>query len=464
MFKKMTNGCIKLVQKWLPDAFLFAIALSGIVFILGMILNHETPMGMITHWGQGFWGLLGFSMQMCLVVVLGNALANAPLFKKLIRYLATIPKTPKSAVAFVAVVAALATMAQWGFGLVFGAILAKEVAKVVRGVDYRLLIASSYSAFMFSILTSSIHLKAASNPDELLKVTSGVLDHVLPLTMTSYHIMTLMALLCMIILFPICLSAMHPSPEQTICIDASLLVDDPVEELKPRSEMTPAEKFETSRIVSLLVFVAGAVYIAYFFIQGNSLSIDMMNFILFMLGLICHRHPLGYIKAIQEAIGSSSGIMIQFPFYAGIMGMMTGVNAATGTTLAGVISTGIVSIATVKTFPFFTFISAALVNMFVPSAGGQWAVQAPVMFPAAQQIAQGVFTTAEELDNFYAITTVSLTWGDTWTNMIQPFWALPALAIANLKVRDIMGFCVMILLVSGVIITADIFIWSYFLL
>ncbi|MBQ6662702.1 MAG: TIGR00366 family protein, partial [Firmicutes bacterium] len=159
-----------------------------------------------------------------------------------------------------------------------------------------------------------------------------------------------------------------------------------------------------------------------------------------------------YIKAITNAATSCVGIIMQFPFYAGIMGMMTGANAD-GSTLAGVISMGIVSIATVKTFPLFTFLSAALVNMFVPSAGGQWAVQAPVMFPAAKALGAD-----------YAITTVAMTWGDTWTNMIQPFWALPALAIAGLKVRDIMGYCVMILLISGVVIVVDLLVWSYCLL
>ncbi|MBQ6662716.1 MAG: short-chain fatty acid transporter [Firmicutes bacterium] len=290
--QKLTNGCIKLVQKYLPDAFLFAILLTGIVFILGILLNHETPMSMILHWGDGFWGLLGFSMQMALVVILGNALANAPIFKRIIRWLAKVPKSPKSAVAFVAVIAAIATMIQWGFGLVFGAILAKEVAKTVRGTDYRLLIAASYSAFMFSILTSSIHLKAASNPDELLKVTSGVLDHVIPLTQTSYHIMTIAALIAMIIIFPIAFMRMHPAPEDTICIDPDLLVDEPEPAPVDRKSMTPAEKFENSMIVSLLVFIAGAVYIVWHFASGKSLTIDMMNFMLFMFGMLLHKNLL----------------------------------------------------------------------------------------------------------------------------------------------------------------------------
>ena len=449
MFKKLTQGCVALVQKYMPDAFLFAILLTFIVFILGIIFNNETPMGMITHWGEGFWGLLAFSMQMALAVLLGTVLASAPLFKRIIKSLARIPKTPKQAIAFVAVVAAVATMAQWAFGLVFGAILAKEVAKQVRGVDYGLIIAASYSAFMFSILTSSIHLKAASNPDELLVVTSGVLDHVIPLTETSYHPCVLIALACFLVLFPLALAAMHPDKEHTVCINPELLVDDPEPPLLDKKGMTPAERVENSEVVTILVFIGAALYIVHYFMAGKSLAIDILNFILFALGFLLHRRPINYIKCIQESAGSCVSVLLQFPFYAGIMGMMTGVNPE-GSTLAGVISMGIVSVATVYTFPLFTFISAALVNLFVPSAGGQWAVQAPVMFPAAQALGAD-----------YAITTTAITWGDTWTNMIQPFWAIPALSIAGLKARDIMGYCVMILLISGVVIVATLELWTY---
>lgn len=447
--KKLTNFCVKLAQRYLPDPFLFAIMLSAILFLLGILFNNQTPFEMVIHWGDGFWKFLAFGMQMALVIILGNALATAPVFDKLVQRLAEIPKTPKQAVAFVTFGACIACMIQWGFGLVIGAILAKEVAKKVKGVDYRLLIASAYSAFLLTVLTSSIPLKAASNPEELLIVSGGVLTEVIPLARTSYHPVTLGVLLVLLITLPILNASMHPSPDKTVTINPALLTETRTKVEKPANP-TPAERMEHSRLISILVFVFGMTYIVnHFFIRKNSLDIDIMNLILFMFGILLHKTPITYVRAIREATGNASGIILQFPFYAGIMGMMTGVNAM-GISIGAVISEAMVSISNPHSFPFLSFLSAAFVNMFVPSAGGQWAVQAPVMLPAGAAL--GVDP---------ALTTMSLCWGDTWTNMIQPFWALPALGIAKLGVRDIMGFCVIVTLWSGVVISASMLIWTF---
>lgn len=453
MIKKITSFFVKLVQNFLPNPFIFALILSAILFVSGIVFNGETPYGMIIHWGNGFWGFLGFSMQMVLVIVLGNCVANAPVFQKVIKRLAQIPKTPRQAVAFVTIVAGISCMIQWGFGLVIGAIFAKEVAKTVKKVDYRLLVASAYSTFLLTVLTSSITLKAASNPEELERISGGVLKAIIPLSQTAYHPATLGALLVLIITLPILNAKMHPSEDETVSIDPGLLNDEEiVSKVIDKKNLTPAERIENSSIVSVLVFIAGATYVYnHFFVKGLGLNIDVMNFMLLIVGILLHRNPISYINAIGTATKNSAGIILQFPFYAGIMGLMSGANVE-GITLAGMMSDGIVSFATTKTFPIFTFISASIVNMFVPSAGGQWAVQAPVMFPSG--FALGVDP---------AITTMAICWGDTWTNMIQPFWALPALGIAGLGVRDIMGFCVMVFLWSGIVITSSLLIWSVFL-
>ena len=212
--------------------------------------------------------------------------------------------------------------------------------------------------------------------------------------------------------------------------------------------MTAEEKMENSRVISLITAVVGGIYVVWYFVQnGFNLSIDILNMILLFLGILLHRTPMAYIKAMGNALKSSAGIVLQFPFYAGIM--MTGVNPE-GISLAGTISGAIAAVSTQTTFPIFTFLSAALVNMAVPSAGGQWAVQAPVMFPAAQAL--GVSN---------ALTTTAIAWGDSWTNLIQPFWALPVLGIANLKVRDIMGYCVVAWLYSGIVIIISLLAWTF---
>ena len=456
MIKKMTSGCISLVQKFLPDPFIFALILSAIVFVCGILLNHTSPIDMIKFWGNGFWGFLAFSMQMVLVVVLGNCLASAPVFTKLLQRLADIPKTPKQAVAFCTVVAGIACMIQWGFGLVLGAIFAKELAKRVKGVDYRLLIAAAYSTFLLTVPTSSIILKAASNPDDLVVQTGGALTEVIDMTRTAYNPFTLATLIIMFIGLIILNASMHPSPEDTFSIDPKLIEADEkrqaaeaeLEEVDKKN-MTPAERLENSKLITYLVSIAGIAYLVWYFgTKGFSMNIDIMNFMLFIFGILLNRTPIAYVRQLGNAVRSAAGIILQFPFYAGIAGMMVSVNAATGTSLAGIVTSAIASVSTRNTFPIFTFLSGALVNMFVPSAGGQWGVQAPIMFPAGQAL--GVDP---------AMTTVALTWGDTWTNMIQPFWALPALGIAGLKVRDIMGFCVMVTLMSGIIIFIAMLIW-----
>jgi short-chain fatty acids transporter len=201
--------------------------------------------------------------------------------------------------------------------------------------------------------------------------------------------------------------------------------------------LTPADRLENSWILSLLVSVMGLFFLfLYFADNGFKLNLDIVNFLFLFLGILFHWRPKHFLEAVMNAVKGASGIIIQFPFYAGIMGMMT----ASG--LAGVMSEAFVSISNEHTFHFFAFLSAGIVNVFVPSGGGQWSVQAPIMLEAAQSLNVSVAKTA-----------MAVAWGDAWTNMIQPFWALPALAIAGLKAKDIMGFCVIVLFISGFIIS-----------
>ena len=243
---------------------------------------------------------------------------------------------------------------------------------------------------------------------------------------------------------------MQPSPEETITIDPKLLEEKvTVVESKAKQDMTPAEKLENSVILSLIVVILGLVYLFYHFsTNGFDLNLNIVNLIFLVLGVAFHKTPIQYSQAIGEAIKGAGGILLQFPFYAGIMGMMTGVNAD-GVSLASQITNFFLSISNPTTFPMFTFWSAGLVNVFVPSGGGQWAVQGPIMMPASVEL--GVNP---------GITTMAIAWGDAWTNMLQPFWALPALGIAKLNAKDIMGFCVMVLLIVGLIVSLSFLAWA----
>jgi short-chain fatty acids transporter len=442
MFKKFTNGCVAIVQKYLPDPFLFAVALTIVVFILGIFTTSQSPLQMIVHWGNGFWGLLAFSMQMALVLVTGHTLASAPIIKKGLSKLASFAKTPGQAIFAVSLVSGIACWINWGFGLVIGALYARELAKQVKGVDYRLLIAAAYSGFLVwhGGISGSIPLTLATASPDLATVTAGAVAEAIPTSQTIFSPLNLLISAILLLTLPLLNKAMHPEPDKTFTIDPSLLVEE--EEIAVvKEDMTPAERAENSPILSMIVGLLGLVFIVYHFsTKGFDLNLNIVNFIFLIIGIILHGTPRKYLNALSVAAKGTSGILLQFPFYAGIMGMMVGTNAA-GLSLAGQMSNMFVAISTVKTFPLFTFLSAGLVNFFVPSGGGQWAVQAPIMMPAGLEL--GVST---------AKTAMAISWGDAWTNMIQPFWALPALGIAGLGARDIMGYCIIDLIFSGIVI------------
>lgn len=443
MFKKFTNGCVNLVQKFLPDAFVFCIILTIVVFIAAMPVAGMNPIEVANAWGSGVWGLLQFSMQMALVLVLGSALASAPIMKKLIVKLASIPKKPAGAIAFVVVVSSICNFVNWGFGLIIGALLAKEVAKKIKGLDYRLVIASAYAGFVIwhAGLSGSIPLgMTALDADGTIANTGGVLTEIVPLTDTIFSGWNLIMVVAVVIGVAVACACMHPKEEDVVSIDPKLLEDKKEEYPKPS---TPAEKLENSWILSAIVVIIGVVYLVYYFVNAgnilNALSLNIVNLIFLVLGIAFHKTPIGYVRAISEAASSSGGIILQFPFYAGIQGMMV-TAGANGVSLAGAISNAFVSISNERTFPVLCYLAAGIVNFFVPSGGGQWAVQGPIMMPAGLTL--GVSP---------AVTAMGIAWGDAWTNMLQPFWALPALGIAGLGARDIMGYCAIVLIVAGII-------------
>lgn len=443
MFKKFTNGCVKLVQRFLPDAFVFCIILTIVVFVAAMPVAGMNPIEVAKAWGDGVWGLLLFSMQMALVLVLGSALANAPAIKRIIVKLAGVPKKPAAAIAFVTVISAICCFINWGFGLIIGALLAKEVAKKLKGVDYRLIIAAAYSGFVIwhSGISGSIPLgMTALGEDGTVANTGGVVTEIVPTSQTIFAPWNLIMVAAVVIVVAIVNAKMHPLPKDVISIDPKLLEE---EEVKLPKAVTPAEKLENSMILSYIVVVIGAVYLIYYFISAgsilNALSLNIVNLIFLILGIAFHKTPIGYVRAITASAESAGGIILQFPFYAGIQGMMV-TAGANGISLAGAISSAFVSISTVRTFPVLCYLAAGIVNFFVPSGGGQWAVQGPIMMPAGLEL--GVSP---------AITAMGIAWGDAWTNMLQPFWALPALGIAGLGARDIMGYCAIVLIVAGII-------------
>ena len=440
---------MNLVQRYLPEPFIFAIILTMLAVVLAMPICHQTPVEVIEHWGNGVWGLLAFSMQMALVLVCGSTLAAAPVVKRGISAIAMLPKSPAGAIALVTFVSAIACWLNWGFGLIVGVIFAKEIARKLQGVDYRLLIASAYSGFVVwhAGLSGSIPLTMATPGEALKNATNGILTEPVPLIQTVFDFHNLVMVAVIIMAITLVNALMHPKKEHVVTVDSTLLAEETPAE--PKRANNPAEKLEGSRILSWIVAALGLCFLVVKLVfRGGSVDLNTVIMIFLFFGILLHGTPLAYVRAFTKAATGAAGILLQFPFYAGIMGIITGVGES-GICLGTVISDACIAISTPVTYPLFTFLCAAVLNLFVPSGGGHWAIQAPIMFAAGA-----------DLNVDPGLTGIAIAWGDAWTNLIQPFWAIPALAIAKLNAKDIMGFCIIDLIVSGVIICAGLLIWA----
>lgn len=445
LLRRFTQACVFLASKCLPDSFVLVVILSLIVFLLTYFITHQDAISIINHWGNGAWSLLGFSMQMALILVLGQALASAKLISSFLKFLSSLPKSSFVAIIFVTLLSLIANWINWGFGLVISAIFAKEIAKNVKGVDYRLLIASAYSGFVVwhGGLSGSIPLSLASGGEELAKITAGIITKPIGISETIFSSYNLIMIIVILVGLPFLLACIHPKDKDLIEIDRKLLKqeEENTELINHQNDKTLVYFLENSTLISYLLTLFGLIYLINYFIQGGGLTLNIVNMIFLLLGIFLHKTPIAYVKAINNSAKAAAGILLQFPFYAGIMGMMIGANEG-GNSLAGVLSLAFANIANEHTLPLFTFWSAGLVNIFIPSGGGQWAVQGPIMLPAAANL--GVNP---------SVIAMAIAWGDSWTNMIQPFWALPALGIAGLGAKDIMGYCVLTLLFVGLVVS-----------
>lgn len=442
LFNTLTDKSVSLMKNYLPDPFIFAILLTFLVFIVALPISKGTPLDLINAWYGGFWSILSFAMQMVLILVTGTILATTDFFKNILQKLASYSKTPSQAIILVTIIALSASFINWGFGLVIGAIFAKEIAKRVKGIHYPLLVASAYVGFLVwhAGFSGSIPLKIASNTD-LAKITNGALTQAIPTSETIFSPANLIILLVLFLTLPFLLRAMHPK-KNIIEVDANLFKDENEENKQLNEEKTFAQKLENSMWINMTLGVIGFIFIfSYFFKNGFALNLNLINFIFLFSAIILHKTPIRVVKAVNEASKNVGAIVLQFPFYAGIMGLMK-YSAVDGISIASYISQLFVNISNEQTFPFLSFLSAGIVNFFVPSGGGQWVIQAPIIMPAAVEL--GVDS---------AKAAMAIAWGDAWTNMIQPFWALPLLAIAKLRAKDIMGYCLIILIYSGIIIS-----------
>lgn len=426
MLNRVSRPAVRLVERYLPDSYVFVLLLTLAAAAAALLVERTPPLELLRHWGGGFWELLSFSMQMLLVLVTGFMLASTPPVKALLQRLARLARGAGSAVLLVSLVSLAASWINWGFGLVVGALFARELARLVR-VDYRLLVASAYSGFVVwhGGLAGSVPLTIATE-GHFMAERIGVI----PTSQTVFAFYNLAIVAALFVVVPLVNRLMLPPEHESV-------YHRPEEAPAPATgdAASPADRLENGRALSWLIGLAGLGFLVDHFIRGGGLNLNIVNYGFLMLAVLLHGTPRRLLASLHEAIKGGAGIAIQFPFYAGIMAIMT------GSGLAASISQAFVSIADAETLPFWSFIAGGALNVFVPSGGGQWAVQAPIMVPAAEALGADIGRVA-----------MGVAWGDAWTNLIQPFWALPMLAIAGLKAKDIMGFCLIQLFVTGTVI------------
>jgi len=429
-----------LVERFIPSALVFVIVLTVIVAILALILTDSGPIDVVRSWGDGLAGLLAFMTQMALVLLLGYILAKTTPVHRLLVGLGGVPRTALQAYVFVFTVAAVACLITWGLGLVVGGLLAKEVAFQLRAkgvpVHFPLLVAAGYSGFVIWHMgySGSGPLAAATEGSFLAEQ----LGRTIPLGDTTFSAWNIAAAIVTIVVVALALALVAPRRNAPIFV---LEIDAREKSAAEEKVVTPADRLDASRILTLIVGLALLAYLAIHFVEGGTLTLDIVNWSFLALIFLLVRNPFELIRLAKDAASNVGDILLQFPLYAGILGMMV------GSGLIGVFSDFFVNVSTPATFGVMALLAAGLVNFFVPSGGGQFAVQGPIMLDAADRLG---------VDPSVAIMAVS--YGDQWTNMIQPFWALPLLAIAGLKVRDILGYTTITFLAAGLVFVATLLI------
>jgi short-chain fatty acids transporter len=433
---RATALSVYLFEKVMPDPFVFAVLLTFVGALLALkFAPHTTLPSVASAWYGGIFAIFAFAFQMVIMLVSGYALAIAPPVQRALAKIASLVSTPLAAISLTIFVSMIASWINWGLGLVTAALLAREMAKRVR-IDFGWLVAAAYTGFVISTegLSGSIALSQATH-GSALNIVEKVTGQGLPLSETVFTKFNLIPCLVLLIILPIVFRALQPTEAHTIVADPERLRQEDQQIHTKEREDTLGSKLDNAWILNALLATFGifALIIQW---RTNGFSLDLNSVIISLVigGLLLHWRPSAYIGAVKHAARISGSLILQYPLYGGLMGIIT----TTG--LAGVLSKVFIRFSTAHTLPFFTYLTSMIITLFVPSGGGHWAVQGPFAVPAAQA-----------LHSSLAGTTMAVAMGESVANMLQPFWALPILAIAGIKMRRMMGFMVITFAVSAVV-------------
>lgn len=420
-----------LSEKYFPDAFVFALAAVIVVFGIGLGLG-EAPRALVTAFGEGFWVLVPFTMQMALIIVTGFVVASSRPCSRLIDALAGMPKTPRGAVAFVALFSMLSSLLSWGFSLIFTGLLVRAIVRRIDHVDIRAIGGAAYlglgSVWSLGLSSSPAMMMAtkSSIPADLLPVTG-----VIPLTQTIFlwQSIVLAVLLIVVSLAVAYYSAptgdrVRTARSMGVAFEELTVIDEP-----PR---TPAETMEHSPLLTIIVVTLMLAFLATrVAANGLAATLDLNNFNLFFLaiGMLLHWRPRAFLRAVSGAVPATAGVLVQFPFYAGIFGLI----AKTG--IQETLSELFIRVASPHTFnPILTVYSFVL-GVFIPSGGGLWVVEAPYVMQAAKALHMHLGWTIQTYNA-----------AETLPNLLNPFFMLPLMGILNVRARDLAGYSILQLL------------------
>ena len=438
-------------ERWVPDAFIFALLATAIVVGAALVWTPATPGQVVDAWGNGFWDLIPFTLQMALIIITGHVLATSAPMGRLIRAIAAWPTSPSAGVAVVTFFALVSSWFNWGFSLIFSAVLARAVARRLPGVDYRALAAASFLGL------GSIWAQGLSGSAALQMATPGALQPqirdivaaggvvpggVIPFSHTIFLWQSLVAVAIEIMLVTFVMwLATPPASRARTARDLGVDLDDDHEPPAVPVSVTPGAWLEHSRLLPLAVVVLGSAYLFRYFLRVaeplNAITLNTVNLTFLLLGFLLHGTPARLMHAVQRATPAVWGVILQFPFYAGIAAIIT------GTHLNERLAQLFVSLSTPATFPALVAIYSAVLGVFVPSGGSKWVIEAPYVMAAAHELRVhlGWIVTAYDL-------------GEAVANLVQPFWMLPILGMFGLRARDVMGYTLVVFLVlTPVVVT-----------
>ena len=436
-------------ERWIPDALVIVWILTGVCFIFALIWGDASPVSAVKAWGNGFWVLLEFGMQVCLTMMTGYIVASAPLIRRALQKLASLPNPDKPAqsIILMSLFSMITAWLSWAFSLIASALFAVFLVHRNPKVDYRLLVAAAYLGLgctWHAGLSASAPL-LVNTPDNFL-IQGEILQTTIPATETIFSLFNIILLVLVILVVTALMAVMHPSAENSYRIKPELLEQLQLFEAseKPHS-MSPSIWLNWWPGFNLIVGMAGLAWLFGNIVRlgfANAITLNTINFFFLMVGILLHWYPWRFLKAAENAGRVVWGVIIQFPFYAGIFGLFKFTNLATAFTKAFIV------IGSKNTFLLIAYWYAGILNYFIPSGGSEWAVTAPYLIPAGDAL--GV--EASKIVVAYA-------WGDMMTDMIQPFWAIAMLAIVKLEFREIMGRLLLVFFVYLGVTSMAFFVW-----